>query len=417
MISLKAILKKNNESQKVVLNSFHHIYHPLKLKTLENELDKLKEKLIKFEAELLEQEHRPFHLIWNFLNRKNKWKNKNDIRHKAVTKAIFWRFIFSPSTIAVVSTGFVGILTLFFLYRQTQLFENQNILFETQNTRIEQQTHLIEADRRSAQIFIMGEVLGDINKELEDQKNTNRTLSNTLVGRIISLSRAMKAYRYLQGDSLIRYPLSPERGQLLISLLESEIDSLFFLDRILNGSDFRQSELSGADLWKANLYNAYMQGANLESADVKFANLSYAQLQNARMEFTELSGSNLSYTKLNGANLQNATLGGSFLYHTQFQNSNLCNADLTRCDLEGVSFEGANLKGASLFETTFKDVNLTGIISLDSVKIHRNDWITYVKDSLELKGANQIAENYIVDSVKVNSNSEYAVLMLLRKNH
>ena len=380
-----------------------------KIKDIEN-------KIVKVEAELLEQEHRPFQLIWNFLDRKNRWKSKDDIRHKAVIKAIFWRFIFSPTTMAVISTGIVGFLTLFFMFRQTTLLEKQNLLFEIQNKRIEQQTHLIEADRRSAQIFIMGEVLADINKELEDYNNINRTLSNTLVGRIISLSRAMKAYRYLDDDSLIKTPLSPERGQLLISLLESRIDSGFLQRRIMNGCDFRQSELIGADLYKANLQNTFMQGANFESANLNFSNLSGAQLQYSNFEYAELSGAKFNYTKLNGANLKNASLGGSKLYHTQLMNSNLYNTDFTRCVLEAVSLEGANMNGASLYETNLINVDLSEIESLDSVKVHRQDWLIFIKDSLKLEGAKQISKYYIVDSVKLYPDSESKILMLLKKN-
>ena len=84
----------------------------------------------------------------------------------------------------------------------TMLTLNQNKLFESQNKKMDQQTQLVEASRRSTQMFIMGEVFSDLNKELNDPLNVKDTLSNTLVGRIISLSRSMKPYKYLQNRLL-----------------------------------------------------------------------------------------------------------------------------------------------------------------------------------------------------------------------
>ena len=183
---------------------------------VENEQLSDKEEIIKLEAKLLEQEHRPLRLIINFVNRNKYWKNENDIRREAVTKAIFWKLLFSPTTIAIGAGGLVSIITIFFIWKQNKLIEKQNY-------RVEQQTHLIEASRRSSQMFVMSDVLSDLNKELENPKNIDRKISKTLTGRIISLSSAMKPYKYLENDTLIKRALSPERGQLLITLLESNI--------------------------------------------------------------------------------------------------------------------------------------------------------------------------------------------------
>lgn len=118
-----------------------------------NEIDILKDELNSLEAKLIEQEHRPITLIWNFIKRKSKWK-KDDKRRDAATKAIIWRLLFSPTTIAVASGGFLALISVFFLWEQNKLFKFQNNKFEQQN-------QLIEADRRSSQVFIMGEVLSD----------------------------------------------------------------------------------------------------------------------------------------------------------------------------------------------------------------------------------------------------------------
>ncbi|KZS42473.1 hypothetical protein AWE51_03255 [Aquimarina aggregata] len=120
----------------------------------------------------------------------------------------------------------IGVFPTVLFIQQNKLLRNQNKkieqqtgLFESQNKFIEQQSFLSEASRRSTQMIILGDILSDLNKELENKNNLQKTLSSTLVGRIISISSVMKPYLYLENGELIDKPLSPERGQLLISLI------------------------------------------------------------------------------------------------------------------------------------------------------------------------------------------------------
>ncbi|NAS30968.1 hypothetical protein GTQ40_08315 [Flavobacteriaceae bacterium R38] len=263
--------------------------------------------------------------------------------------------------------GLGGIVT-------TILFLNQNKLFEIQNKRIDQQTHLAEASRRSSQIFIMGEVLGQLNQELI--LNRSDTLSNTLVGRIISLSRAMKPYRYLNNDSLISKPLSPERGQFLISLVESKIDSSFFTKRIIRFCDFQYSDLNNANLSEADLWNI-----NLQYSDLRLTNFWKADLTHAY--------------------LMNADLRKASLREARLINANFANSDLT----------GANLSDADLYQSDF-----TNVLSLDSVEVDRTDWLIYIRDSLQLKGSHKLFNDYRVDSVPYNPDADFKKIILVKKN-
>lgn len=324
--------------------------------------------------------------------------------------------------------GLGGLVTTILILNQNKLFENQNRLFqkqnlsferqnklvENQNKRIEQQTNLLEADRRSAQVFIMGEVLSDLNKELEDPKNTQRTLSNTLVGRIISLSRAMKPYRYLENDTLIKKPLSPERGQLLISLVESKIDSTFFVDRILANADFSYADLKGANLNKANLSSIDLSDAVLSDADLRDVNLTLADLSYGNFRYADLKGANFYKANLSGINLSNADLRNADLRIADLRNAdlgyanlifsglryvNLRDANLFLADLNSSDLSDADLSNANLNYTNLRGLDLTNIKSLDSVTIGRYDWLTYIKDSLKLKGSEDIYQEYRIDYV------------------
>lgn len=250
----------------------------------------------------------------------------------------------------------IGFMALLFALLPTTLMMYQNSLLKTQNKKIQEQTYLAEASRRSAQMFIMGDVLSDINTEL-DVRNRSK-LSNTLVGRIVGLSRAMKPYKYLVNDKLIDKTISPERGQLLITLCNSKIEPSFFVDRILQESDFTKSELENA-----NLYGSVLREINLKES-----------------------------------NLSNANLVNIDARRASFESANLSNADFEDANLSFVNFTNANLTKTILMGANLTKANLTNVI-LDNAIVDRLDWLTHIKDKLKLKGAEQLYEDYKVDSI------------------
>ncbi|WP_188228923.1 pentapeptide repeat-containing protein [Aestuariibaculum sediminum] len=230
----------------------------------------------------------------------------------------------------------------------------QNGLLKQQNKKIQDQTHLAEASRRSAQMFIMGEVLSDINREL-NQKNI---LSSGLVGRIVSLSHAMKPYRYLMDNELIDFPVSPERGQLLIALAKSNIQSSFFVDHILQQGNFMQAELANSSLPNTILKDINLEGAVLTNSNFVNVDLSYAILKNASLQ-------NIEFTD------------------AQLKRVDFTHADLSYSDLRFAKVEGANFSQANL----------------DHVRVDRMDWLQFVKTKAHVKGADYLLENYKVDSL------------------
>jgi uncharacterized protein YjbI with pentapeptide repeats len=71
----------------------------------------------------------------------------------------------------------------------------------------------------------------------------------------------------------------------------------------LTGADLERANLAGADLTGANL-----AGADLEKANLGIANLSEANLSGADLEKANLTGANLTGTNLRGAELEKATM-------------------------------------------------------------------------------------------------------------
>ena len=248
----------------------------------------------------------------------------------------------------------IGLFTLIFALLPFILLIQQNILLKQQNRKIQDQNYLAEASRRSTQMFIMGDVLSDLNQELK----SGSKISSTLVGRIASLSLAMKPYHYFKDGKLIENPMSPERGQLLLTISKSGINTSQLSDEIFQNSDFTYAELGNVIL-----RSAYLKDIDLAHADLRYANLE-------------------------GTNLRNASLAYADLFHTDFFDA----------DLRLVNFSNANLTGAYLMNANLQRVNFSGAV-LDSVKVDRMDWLKYIKDDLKLKGSKELSDKYRIDSI------------------
>ena len=76
----------------------------------------------------------------------------------------------------------------------------------------------------------------------------------------------------------------------------------------LSGADLFGANLSGADLSGADLFGANLRDANLRGADLRRANLSGADLRRANLRGADLRGADLRRANLSGADLSGADL-------------------------------------------------------------------------------------------------------------
>jgi len=103
----------------------------------------------------------------------------------------------------------------------------------------------------------------------------------------------------MEDSTLIDKPLSPERGQLLISLIKSDLDTLT-LQEIYRSADFSYADLKGLNL----------KGVRLVGANLHHSNFHNATLENADMRHTDLRFSNLNDAKIAKVDFGNASLDG-----------------------------------------------------------------------------------------------------------
>lgn len=238
------------------------------------------------------------------------------------------------------------------------LFQQHRLsgLITKQNDRMDIQIALQEAERRSTLVLLFSNVMDAMDKELKEPSNTKRELSPQLVGRIVSLSQRLQPYRFMdiEGDSLTR-PLSPERGQLLVNLVESGLDTSVY-DAIFSRGDFSYAKLDGADLKRKRLRRVNLRGADLRRAELGRAKLEHADFWGADLERANLGGAYLRSAKLGGADFGNANLGGTDLW----------NVDLRDAELRGAELRGADWRDAYLSNAKF---DTTAIPFLESQKI------------------------------------------------
>jgi uncharacterized protein YjbI with pentapeptide repeats len=314
----------------------------------------------------------------------------------------------------IIIVGFAGVLGTILLYNQNKLLTQQNQLLVQQNVRLDQQTYLQEAERRSSLIFLMGNILDEVNDELKEDVGIKgvRDISPQLIGRIIALSNSLRPYRYLGSDSLVGRELSPERGYLLLAIVGSEIDKSS-LRRIYKTADFSFADLkntimSGEYLAGVNLTGANLNGARLDDADLSGANLSEAELNDAVLAHANLRDARLRNTKMRKAYLESANLSDANLSGADLQRAILSSADLHNARLSKANLASANISYAVLTKAAFD------LAIFDSTKVAEFTWLDSISrlGADTLRGTNHLVYNYYMDSVQTNLGWFY---MLLRK--
>jgi len=175
---------------------------------------------------------------------------------------------------------------------------------------------------------------------------------------------------------------SPERGQLLASLVRNQI-SLRGLDLSyayapyidLQRAYLADVNLSGANLHHANARNAVFYGARLSTADLGYSDFTRAKFLEARFTQADMRNSDFNFTTLSNSDfrgarltstdfeqalivattLQAARLFGADFANATIQKSTLLNSDLNLARFERASVTDTSFGGADLTKTIFVD--------------------------------------------------------------
>jgi len=170
-----------------------------------------------------------------------------------------------------------------------------------------------------------------------------RDLTPQLIGRISALSHRLNPYYYLEGDSLVDVALSPERGQLLVTLIESKLDSTTYRE-LWTKSSFKHSDLEGVNFSGSDLSNIELSGSNLS---------------NAKLLNCKFNSSNLNFCDLNNINFYNSDLTNCQLANCTIQNGDFRYVDLTKANMSQSDLSNSLLSNATLHFTVLRRTNLT----------------------------------------------------------
>lgn len=150
---------------------------------------------------------------------------------------------------------------------------------------------------------------------------------------------------------------------------------------VLDGVDFRKTNLANVDFSFAFLRDGHFEGADLSGCCFDRAHLEGANLQGAKccnssfvfaiLGLADLSGADLTDSNLEMSNLVGSVAKGAVCRDANFFYARPGNADFSGCDFTGANltraiFRRANLQGADLRKTTghpnVENANLEGVL-------------------------------------------------------
>ena len=343
-----------------------------RLSQLEAENQKLKEQLDRQENKKKNRRK----LGWNFLKRssgiilgaqlkKSIEKFLDEIAEQQRVSRETLSDLLSSIIIRLTRVGFLLILTAvlpsillifqtYYLGKQNTLITGQSEMFKQQNKRLDQQTYLQEAERRGQTLLIMDNMLKEISTDVS--RSSANAIDDATAGRLISLSKMLKPYKYLENDSLIARVTSPERGYLLVSLLETGINLNTAARSRSNGRLIERLDFTYAELRNLSLKGADLIQIDLSNADLRNSSFNGIDFEKANLQNTWLHETNLTYASLKEANLEHAVLQNAILDYSNLQNANLSSADLRNVSLVKTKLLDADFTNARVNKTFEQDV-------------------------------------------------------------
>lgn len=282
-----------------------------------------------------------------------------------------------------------SLLPTLLILLQVYYLKNQNRLITGQNARMKQQTFLQEAERRSFMIGILDQIIKEVTNEA--YKN-NGYISKRSATRLIAISKNLKPYRYLENDVLISKAVSPERGYLLLSMLENNIKLGIVIDdntkeTLGEALNFEYAELNNASITDLNLDNINLDHSDLQGSNFQISlirgrgtqsqqsSFRYSNLKNAVFDKCTLKRCDFSY-----ANMSGTSFAKSEIDNTLFINTNLQNVDFSNCDLTKVNF-----KNATILNANFKNASVsTNFMQIMEEQLDGNNF-NYLEDHYQLK--------------------------------
>ncbi|GII25609.1 hypothetical protein Pme01_52060 [Planosporangium mesophilum] len=152
-----------------------------------------------------------------------------------------------------------------------------------------------------------------------------------------------------------------------VDLSQQQLPCLNLERSTLSGS-IQESDLSRANLHRAQLQTLWLNHVNLSGSDLTDAVGESANLTGVKLEGADLRRANLRGARLEDVGLQRSKLGAANLRAAGFTRSDLGGADVRGAELAGASFYDSNLRGARLDRAKLKSVVWSNVVCPDGTK-------------------------------------------------
>lgn len=179
----------------------------------------------------------------------------------------------------------------------------------------------------------------------------------------------------------------------------------------LNGASLWDTNLSRANLREANLREASLDNADLTQSNLIEANLRAAHLWTAKLIRADLRDANLQEAALVGADLREADLRGAHLnsanfYRAILSDANLSGADLSKADFWEADLRGADLSGTFLNKAKLREANLS-LAKLTRTDLSQADLRQANLSRSDLRQASLVQT--IIDKAKISGSAVYGI--------
>ncbi|WP_271765950.1 pentapeptide repeat-containing protein [Aquimarina algiphila] len=325
----------------------------LENKNLKTEINNLKNKEKNRRKKLYKLSHRIFQLITKIffgprLNKSIKafiadLRSENRIDNDRVADLI------SSIIRRVIGVSLFGVIVMLIPFTLSTI---QTISLLKQNQYIKRQYYLDENNKNQSISVLINDLIVDIEKELRDENNKKRDLSDLLIKRIAALTFYIKPeYTYYDSTKKLK---SNERGFILYSLIKYNISKKSFKEIIKNAT-FSHANLTNIKLTNVNFDNAYLPGVHLSGT----------LIMNCSFKNTILIGS-----KIRGSLIWKSTFKGARLDFSSIENT------MIRCtDLRNIILENATLKNVELSNLYSKKTMLVQFNSKFIDEPNHDSWI------------------------------------------
>lgn len=293
-----------------------------------------------------------------------------------ITLFYFLKFSKTKKQTSGQTTALLGaFISVLLFITLTYIILRSEKLINSKNTQQKEQAHktqaLLEANQNKDDAYLMNSIIKEVAEEVKN--NPQRSLSPKGIDRLLKLSKLLKPYYIVEGDSLSGRKYNPETGKLIMTLTQMGIDTSSF-QKMISTIPFNQTMLSGAqlqnvnfedaDLKKSNFIDADLQGANLNRADLREADFYRCNLKEAQLVEANLMNAKLSWANLEKSNCQKIILKGVDIRNANFSRLQAHKANLNWSKTDGASMKQSimtetKMSMASCVRTTFNEADLS----------------------------------------------------------